>query len=429
MRVSFELTRKRIAILALAAVAAPFAVGASGIVPISASSGHWAPFGWFLHWVMGQTVDRQSLGYSPPDGFDPADPKLVQRVAGHFATGCAPCHGAPGEAQSPVVLAMTPHPPRLEDQVGEWKDRELFWIGKHGVKYSGMPAWATQKRDDEVWALVAFLRAYPAMTPEDYGRLALGDGLVPPTDIGPGGQGGTQGVGAPGRADVAEAVADCARCHGYDGRGVGEGPAAGAFPVIAGQSEAYLFETLQAYSIAARESGIMQPAAKRYDVPMLRELARWYANQPVDAPAGETVVAAADPPPTGIPQQIWPQTSPSASDAPPFAPAVAEDGGAVDGGDPALLALGRGIAERGIPSRKIASCQSCHGPAGRAQNGVYPYLSGQPAWYLEEHLHLWQEEKRGGTRYSHLMHEFAINLTEEQMKAVSAWYASRPLGE
>jgi mono/diheme cytochrome c family protein len=53
---------------------------------------------------------------------------------------------------------MLPQPPDLADVVGEWNNAQLFRIVKHGVRFTGMPAWPMQDRDDEVWAMVAFLR-------------------------------------------------------------------------------------------------------------------------------------------------------------------------------------------------------------------------------------------------------------------------------
>ena len=43
-----------------------------------------------------------------------------------------------------------------------------------------MPAWAAQQRDDEVWALVAFLRRLPALDAHGYRDLALGDLQIAP---------------------------------------------------------------------------------------------------------------------------------------------------------------------------------------------------------------------------------------------------------
>jgi mono/diheme cytochrome c family protein len=48
----------------------------------------------------------------------------------------------------------------------------LFWIVKHGLKMTGMPAWA-EHSDEELWATVAFIKKLPGMTPEEYGKLVI----------------------------------------------------------------------------------------------------------------------------------------------------------------------------------------------------------------------------------------------------------------
>jgi cytochrome c553 len=425
MRIAFTLTWKKLVAAGAGAVVLALAVSLSGLVSIAASSGHFGVVGWFLHWTMQNSVDRQSMLISVPEGIDLADPALVERTAGHFATGCASCHGAPGVPQSPVVLSMTPHPPRLEENVGEWKDRELFWIVKHGIKYSGMPAWVTQDRDDEVWAQVAFLRALPDMTAERYAELALG-GTPAGSPAGPGGE------TAAGSAGVFEtALADCSRCHGRDGLGRGSADAAGAFPVIAGQPKAYLLATLKAFSAGDRQSGLMQPPAKRYDDATLAKLADWYAAQPAASRSdpdptprmSDAAPEGSGAPRDGIPAQILPKgaRSEGAIVASAAAGNLPPDRGA-------LLDLGRRIAMEGIAARKIPSCESCHGAEGRMKNDHYPYLGGQPEWYSKTHLELWKEEHRGGTPFAHLMAKIAPNMTDEQIEAVAAWYAEQPPG-
>jgi cytochrome c553 len=422
MRIDFLLTWKKLLAAAVGALLLALAVSFSGLVSIAASSGHFGPVTWFLHWTMRNAVDRQSLLISAPDGIDLADPALVQRAAGHFATGCAPCHGAPGVPRSPVVLSMTPPPPRLEEKVGEWKDRELFWIVKYGIKYSGMPAWVTQDRDDEVWAQVAFLRALPDLTPEHYAELALGgERGRTPLDAGSETTAGLDGI-------FESALADCSRCHGRGGLGRGSGPAAGAFPVIAGQPRGYLLATLKAFSTGARHSGLMQPPARRYDDATLAKLAEWYASQSAtnrpspplrmsDAATGE-VGAPRD----GIPAQILPYGARSDS---AIVASAAAGGLPADRG--ALLDLGRRIAIEGIAARKIPSCESCHGAEGQMKNDHYPFLDGQPEWYVKTHLDLWKQGVRGGTRFSHLMAKIVPNMTDEQIEAVAVWYAEQPL--
>src|SRR5690606_5450415 len=132
-----------------------------------------------------------------------SDDDLVRLGAGHYHAGCAYCHGAPGLPITPVAEHMLPAPPVLTGRVFEWTDQELFWLVKHGLKYTGMPGWPVQDRDDEVWALVAFLRTLPDATGEDYRNLALAG-----VDIEP--QGGEDIA----TGSAPDTVSACARCHG-----------------------------------------------------------------------------------------------------------------------------------------------------------------------------------------------------------------------
>jgi cytochrome c553 len=208
--------------LAIALAILPFVVMLAawiGFFNVGASSGHWKITEWFLHFAMRSAVRTYALAVEVPAAL----PRhAIQPAAGHFARGCAICHGAPGEPRSPVVERMLPQPPDLAGTVGEWTDAQLFRIVKHGVRFTGMPAWPTQERDDEVWAMVAFLRELPSMDEATYRDLAYGEKLAPPADA---------------AGTLRQVLADCARCHGEDG--LGRGP---AIPILAGQSEAYLLE-------------------------------------------------------------------------------------------------------------------------------------------------------------------------------------------
>src|SRR5690606_19116170 len=94
---------------------------------------------------------------------------------GHYASGCLPCHGAPGQPRALIVKQMVPEPPYLPPAIAELAPDELFWIVKHGIKYTAMPAWVAQQRDDEVWAMVAFLQRLPALSAAQFRQLAAGE--------------------------------------------------------------------------------------------------------------------------------------------------------------------------------------------------------------------------------------------------------------
>jgi mono/diheme cytochrome c family protein len=49
--------------------------------------------------------------------------------------------------------------------------RRAFWVIKHGIKMSAMPAWGRTLSDAEIWDLVAFVRKMPEMSELTYRQL------------------------------------------------------------------------------------------------------------------------------------------------------------------------------------------------------------------------------------------------------------------
>lgn len=240
------------AVLALSAlVTLGLGVAAAGLVPIAASSGHWKITDWFLHWTMQNSARTYSALQTPRDVRD--DSGLVS-AAGHFRQACQVCHGAPGERPSPVMQAATPPAPDLAKTASHYSDRELFWIIRHGVKYTGMPAWAADGRDDEVRRMVGFVRRLSTMTPAQYRALTVQD--------------------AP--AAAPPVIANCAGCHGADGSGRSQRDV----PILAGQDAAYMAATLRRYRDGTRASAVMQTAAAALDDREIDAVARYYASLP-----------------------------------------------------------------------------------------------------------------------------------------------------
>ena len=352
-------------VVALGVLAALVVV--SGIVPIKASSGHWAITRWFLNFSMGRSVSTYSLGVPEPPSLD--DPAMVLKGAGHYEIGCRACHGSPAMPRPRIAQQMTPKPPYLPPEIAKWDAKELFYIVKHGVKFTGMPAWPSQQRDDEVWAMVAFLRKLPDLSSEEYGRLVRGETetAVP-----------MQKMLA--SAAIPAVTRSCMPCHGIDGLGRGTG----AFPVLAGQRTEYLQNSLVAYARGERYSGIMEPIAASLAPDEVEQLSRYYSEL---AAAGRAALGEAD---------------------------------------AASIERGRLIAERGIPGQRVASCIDCHGPKGSRQKEAYPKLARQYANYLVLQLELFKKRRRGGSPYEHLMHPVADRLKPEQMRDVARYFESLP---
>ena len=161
-----------------------------------------------------------------------------------------------------------------------WKERELFWIVKHGFKYTGMPGWVAIERDDEIWAVVAFLKRLPTLNAESYRELALGDVRVSPhsgSELATS-ESNPEAISACARCHGSEgqieAISACARCHGSEA----QRPMSNLVPVLHGQSADYVFSALKAYAEGRRHSGIMQPLAADLREEDMRNLADYYAG-------------------------------------------------------------------------------------------------------------------------------------------------------
>lgn len=99
-------------------------------------------------------------------------PLVVRRGAACFAQHCLSCHGAPGVSAGTAGLTMQPLPGPLVAAANRWRQRELVWIVRHGIRMSAMPAWRERLADDDIWAVTGFMQAMPALSPPAYAVLA-----------------------------------------------------------------------------------------------------------------------------------------------------------------------------------------------------------------------------------------------------------------
>lgn len=171
----------------------------------------------------------------------------------------------------------------------------------------------------------------------------------------------------------------CASCHGPDGTGND----AGGFPSLAGLDAGYLQNQLQLIRDGQRSSVVMKASIGPISDDEIAAVAAYYAALPPGAPA-----AAAD--------------------------AAAE--------------IGQLLAEQGDwTGRNIPACTTCHGPGGRGVGATFPAIAGQHPGYLSAQLQAW----KSGTRTSDpndLMGAVARQLSDDEIAAVSAWFAAQPRG-
>jgi mono/diheme cytochrome c family protein len=159
---------KFILALVVAAVVTGLGILYSGIIDVGASHPHAAITRWLLHTGMTESVRHHAEDIKVLPLYDP---KMIMEGFRHYREMCVGCHLAPGVKNSEIRQGLMPRPPRLQLAAERWKPAELFWIVKHGVRMTAMPAWGNTHSDAKIWALVAFLEKLPGMTAAQYQQL------------------------------------------------------------------------------------------------------------------------------------------------------------------------------------------------------------------------------------------------------------------
>jgi cytochrome c553 len=175
-------------------------------------------------------------------------------------------------------------------------------------------------------------------------------------------------------ATIAGTVQVCSSCHGLEGRNGNPN-----FPILAGQRHDYLVAQLKAFRGKTRAD----PHAHTYMWGMAAKL----TDSTIDGVA--TYYASQKPEPGTV------QNS-------------------------ALVAAGQPIYKNGVAATNVPACGDCHGDTA-AGTGEIPRLASQHKQYLVDQLSAFKTN----TRANEMMHANALNLTPQDIQALSAYLASR----
>lgn len=148
----------------------------SGRVDVSADTPHGSLVYGLIETARDRAIARQARDVIVPANL--ADDERIRRGAGNYAAMCVECHLAPGKSSSEIRQGLYPEPPDLSREVGTGQAARQFWVIKHGIKASGMPAWSRGGIEDEsIWDMVAFMQKMPTLNAEQYTALvAASDG-------------------------------------------------------------------------------------------------------------------------------------------------------------------------------------------------------------------------------------------------------------
>lgn len=144
-----------------------------GVINVGADDPHSEPVYSLLSTARDRSIAVRSRDIEVPDL---SDETLIRAGAGNYNSMCIGCHLAPGLAGTELSNSLYPAPPDLSKLGVDGNPAAAFWIIKHGIKSTGMPAWGKSMADPYIWGMVAFLQQLPSLDAEQYNALATSSG-------------------------------------------------------------------------------------------------------------------------------------------------------------------------------------------------------------------------------------------------------------
>jgi mono/diheme cytochrome c family protein len=121
-----------------------------------------------------KTVAKMALRASIRNAGDQKDPltfgdgNMLAGAKAYQEQHCAICHGTPGQPPSAISKGMFPAPPQLfetEDMVTDDPEGVTYWKLTHGIRLSGMPAFAGTLLDTQRWQVTMLVAHADKLTP------------------------------------------------------------------------------------------------------------------------------------------------------------------------------------------------------------------------------------------------------------------------
>ncbi|MBS0431124.1 MAG: cytochrome c [Proteobacteria bacterium] len=138
----------------------------SGVYDVAADTQHWYVTKHLIGTARENSIELRTKGINVPNLDNAA---MIKEGAEHYAEMCTGCHLAPGMDDSEIRHGLNPRPPNLTRFAPD--PAEAFWVIKHGIKMTGMPAWGPTHDDQTIWAMVAYLQKQPKMGADEYRQL------------------------------------------------------------------------------------------------------------------------------------------------------------------------------------------------------------------------------------------------------------------
>ena len=122
--------------------------------------------------IAGSAMDESTERYAPRQKNPlPPTPENLRAGARLYRDKCSDCHGSPVNPTSEYGRSFYPRAPQFMKEAPDLPDHENFYLIKHGVRWTAMPAWGNVMTDSEIWQVVTLLNRFQKLPPEVTGEL------------------------------------------------------------------------------------------------------------------------------------------------------------------------------------------------------------------------------------------------------------------
>lgn len=108
------------------------------------------------------SVDRRASDIKNP--VQPTDDNLLAGM-NIYQQNCAGCHGDIQHAHQPFGVSFYPRAPQFVEDAPDMPENQNFYIIQHGIRLSGMPAWAQILDEQKIWKVTTFLSHMDKLPP------------------------------------------------------------------------------------------------------------------------------------------------------------------------------------------------------------------------------------------------------------------------
>jgi len=137
----------------------------AGVYNIGADAPHSKIVSGALQELRERAIASHSRHVTPPADLN--DRERVAAGAALYNEMCTGCHLGPGVERSELSQGLYPPAPELA-RGDDLTPAKQFWVIKHGIKLTAMPAWGKTHDDQLIWDMVAFIRQLPKLNAAQY---------------------------------------------------------------------------------------------------------------------------------------------------------------------------------------------------------------------------------------------------------------------